>query len=189
MKRWWAPIGLVVVMSVAAGCSGGGDHAAVPPSTSTTVLGAVESTTTTVPSVVTPLPPPPIDVGDPAAGRAPVSGSVISPAPALAALCAPGYVKKTTAPPSVTDAIKASQLAHGAYPDKDPSHYVEDQLVPVELGGAPTDERNLWPQRTDLAALKNREENHLRTAVCGSHMTLAAAQAEIVRNWGPLPPG
>src|SRR5438132_142101 len=188
MQRWWVPVGLVVMMA-AAWCSGGSDHTAGPASTSTTVLGAVEATTTTVTSVVTPLPPPAIDVGDPAATRAPVSGAVISPAPPLAELCTPGYVKKTTAPPSVTDPIKGSQVAHGPYPDKDPSHYVEDQLIPVELGGAPTDERNLWPQRTDLAALKNREENHLRTAVCGAHMTLADAQAEIVRNWGPLPKG
>jgi hypothetical protein len=189
MKRWLAPVGLVLVLSTAGACSGGSDHTAAPGSPSTTVLGAVESTTTTVTSVVMPAPPPAIDVGDPASARAPVSGSVVSPAPSLAELCAPAYVKKTTAPPSVTDPIKARQLAHGPYPDKDPSHYIEDQLIPVELGGAPTDERNLWPQRTDLWGLKNRQENHLRASVCGGHTTLAAAQAEMVQNWGPLPKG
>jgi hypothetical protein len=123
----------------------------------------------------------------PASARAPVSGSVVSPAPSLAELCAPGYVKKTTAPPSVTDPIKACQLAQGSHPDKDPSHYTEDQLIPVGLGGTPTDERNLWPQRTDLWALKNREENRLRASVCGGHTTLAAAQVEMVQNWDPRP--
>ena len=83
--------------------------------------------------------------------------------------------------------MKAAQVAHGPYADKDPSHYVEDELIPVELGGAPTDPRNLWPQTTDMVALKNREENHLRTVVCHGGITPAAAQNELLQNWGPFP--
>jgi hypothetical protein len=111
----------------------------------------------------------------------------VAPTPALADLCKAGYAKKNTPPASVTDPIKASQVVHGPYADKDPTHYVEDELIPVELGGAPADPRNLWPQRPDMATLKDREETRLHNAVCNGQMTLAAAQLELLQNWGPLP--
>jgi len=96
-------------------------------------------------------------------------------------------VKKNTAPASITDAVKAGQVAHGPYADKDPSHYVEDELIPVELGGAPADPRNLWPQTPDMAAVKDREESHLRAEVCHGNVSLSVAQTEMLQDWGPLP--
>jgi hypothetical protein len=156
--------------------------------TSTTVYDGVESTSTTgTPAVTIPTPQTPVAFGDPAADRAPVPGAIASPGPTVAQLCSGGYVKKATPPPSVTDPIKAAQLAAGNYTDRDPAHYVEDQLVPIELGGAPTDQRNLWPQTTAMAAVKERDERHTHTEVCAGHMTLAAAQAQMVASWGPLP--
>jgi len=142
-----------------------------------------------VTTVLAPPAGPNYDLGDPGAARAPVHGSLVAPVPSLQQLCGGGYVKKTTPPPAVTDPIKTAQLARGNYADRNPAHYVEDQLIPVERGGAPADERNLWPQVIDLANLKNREENRLRAGVCAHSMTLAAAQAQIVRDWGPLPTG
>jgi hypothetical protein len=176
-------------MVSAGACSGTSkDPAAGVDTTSTTVYDAVESTSTTgTPAVTVPTPQTPVAFGDPAADRAPVPGAIVSPAPTVAQLCSGGYVKKTTPPPAVTDSIKAAQLAAGKYADRDPSHYVEDHLVPIELGGAPTDLRNLWPQTTAMTAVKDRDERRVRTEVCAGHMTLAAAQAQMVANWGPLP--
>ena len=180
---------LAAVMSAGAACSGSGGQSAVHAgATSTTVYDGVESTSTTAAAAVTvPTPQTPVAFGDPAADRAPVPGSVASPGPTVAQLCSGGYVKKTTPSPAVTDPIKAAQLAAGNYADRDPSHYVEDQLVPVELGGAPTDQRNLWPQTTAIAAVKERDERRLHADVCAGRITLAGAQAQMVANWGPVP--
>jgi hypothetical protein len=189
MGHRWVTVALGLTMIAAGACSAAGNHGASAASstTSTTVQSAVELAPMTTAPAVTALPPPMVDLGDPAAYRAPVPGAVAVPAPAIADLCAGSYVRKSTPGPSVTDPIKAAQLAHGPYGDKDPSHWLEDQLIPVELGGAGSDPRNLWPQTQDMWALKNREENRLRTSVCHGETTLAAAQAEILRDWGPLP--
>jgi len=181
---------LAAVMSAGVACSGTGNESAGS-STSTTVYDGVESTSTTVTTVVNPptppTPPTPAAFGDPAADRARVPGSIASPGPTVAQLCSGGYVKKATPSPAVTDPIKAAQVAAGNYADRDPSHYVEDQLVPIELGGAPTDQRNLWPQTIAMAAVKERDERRLHTDVCAGRITLAAAQAQMAANWGPLP--
>jgi hypothetical protein len=188
-RRLSSVVMLAVVLSAGAACSApGSTSAGSSTSTSTTVQAAVESTSTSTTPAAVALPPPvPVALPDPAASRAPVSGSVASPAPTVAQLCTGSYVKKTTPSASVTDPIKAAQVARAASSDKDPSHYVEDQLVPIELGGAPTDVRNVWPQPTALAELKDREERRLRGDVCAGRTTLAAAQAQILAEWGPLP--
>jgi hypothetical protein len=189
MRRPWILVGPALAMILAAGCSPSAGHSSSPPpsSTSTTVMAAVESTTTTTVPAVVAAPPPLIDVADPASDRASVPGAVVVPAPPVADLCGGSYVKKSTPPTSVTDPLKATQVAHGPFADKDPSHYIEDQLIPVELGGAPTDPRNLWPQTPDMAQVKDREEKRLRASMCHGDITLSAAQTEMLQNWGPLP--
>lgn len=61
--------------------------------------------------------------------------------------------------------------------------YTVDHLVPLELCGTNAI-TNLWPQPRSEAKLKDRDENRLTAAVRDGHMTLAAAQAEILRLWG-----
>jgi hypothetical protein len=57
-------------------------------------------------------------------------------------------------------------------------------LVPIELGGAGGDERNLWAQPTAESILKDRVEDALQRAVCREHrIPLVQAQAEIARDW------
>jgi hypothetical protein len=162
-----------------------------PSSTATTANPAPDVTPITAApaaSAALVLPPvPAVNVVNPASTRAPVTGAVVVPAPSAAELCSGGYVKKNTPPATITDPIKATQVAQGPYTDKDPSHYVEDELVPVELGGAPADPRNLWPQTPDMAAVKDKEENRLRGQVCHGDLSVPAAQSEILADWGPLP--
>jgi hypothetical protein len=70
-----------------------------------------------------------------------------------------------------------------------PSLYEYDHDVPLELGGAVNDPRNLWPEPDYPAAHgfvlnpKDRLENALKRRVCHGMMTLAAAQRAIASNW------
>jgi hypothetical protein len=74
-----------------------------------------------------------------------------------------------------------------AYGDTRPiSDYEYDHFVPLELGGASNDPRNLWPEPGRPPNPKDNVENELRRAVCDRRMTLARAQQEIVANWVKL---
>jgi hypothetical protein len=57
--------------------------------------------------------------------------------------------------------------------------YQEDHYIPLELGGAPYDLHNLWPQPLEEAHRKDQWELGLNHAVCAGRMTLAAAQHKI----------
>jgi hypothetical protein len=58
-----------------------------------------------------------------------------------------------------------------------PSDYQEDHLISLELGGHPTDPRNLWPEPYPRAAQVDVIENELNGKVCSGELTLAEAQA------------
>jgi hypothetical protein len=49
-------------------------------------------------------------------------------------------------------------------------------LISLELGGDPTDPRNLWPEPYPRAAAVDRIENDLNAQVCGGALSLADAQ-------------
>jgi hypothetical protein len=52
----------------------------------------------------------------------------------------------------------------------------EDHLISLELGGNPTDPRNLWPEPYPRAADVDKIENELNSEVCSGQLTLAEAQ-------------
>jgi hypothetical protein len=56
------------------------------------------------------------------------------------------------------------------------SDYQEDHLISLELGGSPTDPRNLWPEPYPRASQMDQQENQLNAEVCGGQLTLAQAQ-------------
>ena len=56
------------------------------------------------------------------------------------------------------------------------SDYQEDHLISLELGGNPTDPRNLWPEPYPRAAAVDQIENELNAEVCSGKLTLAQAQ-------------
>ena len=58
-----------------------------------------------------------------------------------------------------------------------------DHLVPLELGGLPTDPANLWPETKTGAKVKDLDENRLRRAVCAGTMTLTDAQQFFITHW------
>ena len=61
--------------------------------------------------------------------------------------------------------------------------YQVDHLIPIELGGAPDDVRNLWPEPIDEAKRKDRVEDKLHHMVCEDNFSLTKAQDAIRRDW------
>jgi hypothetical protein len=58
----------------------------------------------------------------------------------------------------------------------DLSKYQEDHLISLELGGAPTDPRNLWPEPYPRASTVDTIENDLNAKVCSGELSLAEAR-------------
>jgi hypothetical protein len=92
----------------------------------------------------------------------------------------------TIRPGSYTARLKLKQIIQYGYADVVPGHYEEDHLVSLELGGHPTDPKNLWPQPyyTQLnAKRKDQVEDTLRRQVCAGKIKLADAQKQIATDW------
>jgi hypothetical protein len=103
-------------------------------------------------------------------------------------VCRSGWTSTVRPSVSITEPEKlASMAAYGLRGSA--SAYEYDHLVPLELGGAVNDPRNLWPE-PDYATRsgfyrnpKDRLENALRGMVCRGTMTLAQAQRLIASDW------
>ena len=90
-------------------------------------------------------------------------------------ICKHGWTSTIRPPSSYTDALKRTQMR--AYRETGSiSDYQEDHLISLELGGSPTDPRNLWPEPYPRASQMDQIENQLNDAVCSGQMTLAQAQ-------------
>ena len=103
-------------------------------------------------------------------------------------ICVSGWTSTVRPPPSYTTALKQRQLVSGyAYHgDLNPADYEEDHLIPLELGGSPTAEANLWPEPyhvTKGAYSKDTIENKLHGLVCSGTLSLATARHAIASNW------
>lgn len=60
-----------------------------------------------------------------------------------------------------------------------PSAYEEDHLIPLELGGAPRNPKNLWPEPRSQSSKSDPLETKLKKQVCKHVITLAKARAAI----------
>ena len=102
-------------------------------------------------------------------------------------ICVSGYTKTIRPPASYTDALKVQQIAQYGYSDTNTADYEEDHLIALEIGGAPKDPKNLWPQPRNTqpynAAVKDTLEFTLYRMVCAGNITLAEAQNAIVTDW------
>jgi hypothetical protein len=104
----------------------------------------------------------------------------------LTTICVSGYTTRVRPSSGYTDALKAQQIKAYGYVDTNLADYEEDHLIPLEVGGSPTDPKNLWPEPRSgayPATKKDGVENSLHTKVCAGLMTLAAAQTAIAKNW------
>lgn len=98
-------------------------------------------------------------------------------------VCVAGWTDTVRPPSSYTTALKAGQLAARGVTNPDLSAYEEDHLVPLALGGAPRDERNLWPEPIAQARIKDVDESRLHRDVCAGRVGLDSARLEIYAKW------
>lgn len=89
-------------------------------------------------------------------------------------------------PASWLEDMEKQQIEQYHYSDTSPKHYHEDHLIPLSLGGHPTDIRNIWPQPL-VAKWSARRKDYLEEVisrkVCKGEMTLNEAQDLFRTNW------
>jgi hypothetical protein len=90
-------------------------------------------------------------------------------------ICLRGWTRTIRPPSDYTTALKRTQLVEYGLTGE-PSDYQEDHLISLELGGDPTDPRNLWPEPYPRASAVDRIENELHDRVCRGELSLADAQ-------------
>ena len=101
-------------------------------------------------------------------------------------VCRKGYTKKVRPPTSFTNKLKKQQLREYGYADRNPKHYEEDHLIPLNIGGAPDDPRNLWPEPRNSewnAEKKDVLELKLYHMVCKGQVSLSEAQQAYKTDW------
>lgn len=97
-------------------------------------------------------------------------------------ICRSGWTASVRPPESITEPEKYASMA--AYGDRAlASGYEYDHFVPLELGGATNDPRNLWPEPGASPNPKDEVEDYLNSQVCDRRMALARAQKLITTNW------
>jgi hypothetical protein len=93
-------------------------------------------------------------------------------------ICKGGWTNKIRPPVSYTNALKIKQMV--LYEETgSPSLYEEDHFIPLELGGAPRNPKNLWPEPRSQSKLSDPLETQLKRKVCKHVMTLKKARATI----------
>src|SRR5262249_47422349 len=101
-------------------------------------------------------------------------------------ICKSGWTKTIRPPVSYTNKLKIQQIREYRFKDKKPAHYEEDHLISLQLGGHPTDRRNLWPESyagSCGARVKDVLETKLKKLVCAHQVSLRNAQRLIAKNW------
>jgi hypothetical protein len=100
-------------------------------------------------------------------------------------ICRRGYTRSVRPPFEYTNAMKHRIMricgAKGSIHD-----YELDHLIPLELGGCPDCEANLWPEPRNVfpgASEKDEVESYLHAQVCSGAMPLAEAQRAIAADW------
>ena len=98
-------------------------------------------------------------------------------------ICVRGWTKTVRPPFEVTNAIKLKKLRERGLTEADKSRFELDHVIPLALGGAPDDPRNLrlepWPE----ADRKDGVEACLAHAVCAGRIPLNEARRRIWKDW------
>lgn len=104
-------------------------------------------------------------------------------------ICVSGWTATIRPSTTYTNNLKLKQLQAGLalQGDSTPADYEEDHYISIEIGGNPTDPKNLWPMPYNIspggARQKDQVENFLKREVCAGKMTLAQAQKAITTDW------
>jgi len=102
-------------------------------------------------------------------------------------ICVRGWTRTVRPPSHYTYELKRAQIRNWYHGGR-LRDYEEDHLIPLNLGGAPYDRRNLWPEPRHPADgwdadLKDELEARLNELVCSGQLDLAAAQHAIATDW------
>jgi len=105
-------------------------------------------------------------------------------------ICNPRWSTKSIRPEeNYTHRLKVEQIGEYGYSDSRLKDYEEDHFIPLELGGNPSDPKNLWPEPFETsvpdggAHAKDKVENYLHAEVCSGSLTLDQARREISEDW------
>jgi hypothetical protein len=90
-------------------------------------------------------------------------------------ICVRGWTRTIRPPTDYTNELKMKQMREYGVGGS-PSDYQEDHLISLELGGHPTDPRNLWPEPYPRASELDAIENDLNAKVCSGELSLNEAQ-------------
>jgi hypothetical protein len=89
-------------------------------------------------------------------------------------------------PASFLENLAQEQIKQYGYADTTVKHYQMDHLIPLSLGGHPTDAKNIWPQLL-LAKWSARRKDYLEEIlhdkVCKGELGLKEAQDLFRTNW------
>jgi len=143
-----------------------------PTSTDTTTSVISSTTTSTIRGPGFVLPDPAITPG--------ALNTNVRQATIRKTICESGWTKTIRPPVSYTNALKLQQMI--LYEERgSPSSYEEDHFIPLELGGAPRNPENLWPEPHLQSSKSDPLETKLKRQVCKGMTTLKKAQAAIRR--------
>jgi hypothetical protein len=141
-----------------------------PTVTEATATTATETTSTTTPVSELVLPDPSITPGrlNPNVRQSTIKKTI----------CKSGWTKTIRPPVSYTNGLKVEQMV--LYGETgSPKNYEEDHFIPLELGGAPKNPKNLWPEPHSQSKLSDPLETKLKREVCKGLLTLKKARAAI----------
>lgn len=102
-----------------------------------------------------------------------------------ATICRPGYARSVRPSYAITGSIK-HRLMSAEHPGEPMADYELDHLIPISIGGAPLNRRDLWLQRRRgqaNAGDKNGLAYVLWRLVCEHRVPLVTAQRDISRDW------
>jgi hypothetical protein len=104
-----------------------------------------------------------------------VASAQVTQANLVSTVCKHGWTSTVRPPTDYTNALKVDGMkAYGRAGST--SDYQEDHLISLELGGDPTDPRNLWPEPIERAKEVDAIEDALNEQVCSGELTLDEAQ-------------
>ena len=98
-------------------------------------------------------------------------------------ICAPGWTKTIRPSTWETGRIKIKLIRELALPEELLTDFELDHRIPLALGGAPSDPRNLELQPWDEAGDKDVVEACLSRAVCTGQIGLDEARRRIWGDW------
>lgn len=98
-------------------------------------------------------------------------------------ICTHGWTKTVRPTLMESSLIKLHKLSEINKTPKDTHLYELDHIIPLELGGAPSDVKNLQLQLWPEAREKDQVENCLKETVCTGAVSLDEARRMIWEDW------